>query len=395
MQRLLVVPLALALVAVAALPARAQDPARYQTAIDRALQEFSSGHYEEARAFFRQAHREIPNPRTLRGIAMASYELRDYLEAYRSLKAALEFGPSDRDLTPEHRAAAMQLLDRTRALIGVVGGVPEGAAVRLDGAEHRVEPDGTVLLPLGAHTLAVELPDGRRGEQRFEVAGGEDLSWTAELTGGAQASVIPPEREPTPVDQVIAAQSGAAAVPTAEPAAEPVAQPEPQPDEGARGIPRLRLHLMGFAGVGSYSSAGESFGGVPAGGAIGALLQIAEVFAIGVQVAGSYASLFEENAPSDTAYWAQIDALAWGELRLGALGIGVGLGGVVGIREGSTFVAGFREIGTRVDGAFGLVGDVRVYFADDLLFVAAEGRFAFGDYGAMAGVLAFGVEPLR
>lgn len=389
MNRLLVVPLALALVAIAALPARAQDPGRYQIAIDRAVQEFSNGHYEEARAFFRQAHREIPNPRSLRGIAMASYELRDYLEAYRSLKAALEFGPSDRALTPEHVMAARQLLDRTRALIGVVHGVPAGATVRLDGVEHRVETDGTVLLPLGSHRLALELPDGRRGEQRFEVAGGEDLSWTAELAGAAPV-IIPLEREPTPVDQVIAQQSAGVRPQPIEPASQ-----EGQAPDEERGTPRFRLHLLGFAGVGSYESAGSGYGGAPVGGAIGGLVQVADVFAIGVQLAGSYASLFEKNVSSDTAYWAQLDALVWSELRFGALGIGVGLGGVVGFRERSKFITGFREIGTGVAGGFGLAGDVRVYFADDLLFVAGQGRFSFGDYGAIAGVIAFGVEPLR
>src|SRR5690606_24312644 len=152
---------------------------------------------------------------------------------------------------------------------------------------------------------------------------------------------------------------------TGQPVLVETAPTEPPPAEGdARETPRFRLHLMGFAGAGSYDSMGASFGAVPAGGAIAGLVQIADVFAVGVQLAGSYASLFEANAASDTAYWAQVDALVWSELRLGPLGIGVGLGGVIGIRERSTIIAGFRDVGTGVDGAFGLVGDVRVYFAD-------------------------------
>jgi len=54
-----------------------------------AVAEYEAGHYQEARALFRQAHEKSPTARTLRGIGMASFELRDYVEATRALTASL------------------------------------------------------------------------------------------------------------------------------------------------------------------------------------------------------------------------------------------------------------------------------------------------------------------
>lgn len=410
-------------VSVGASPAAAQgNPERYQLAIQNALTEFEAGHYQEARAFFRQAHREIPNPRTLRGIGMTSYELRDYVDAYRALTRALNFGPTDRDLTAEHRASATQLLERTRLLVGLVH-VPPQSQVRVDGESYLVEPGSLIVLPLGTHAIDVALPDGRRGTQTIEIAGGEDVEFSAPISGAGVASqpqTLPQTGRTSPFTPMTPE-------PAAEPAAEPPPADEPPPDRSlealeherppgavattspttmmeerpvapfdeGRPVPRFRLNVLGLAGAGAYQSQYGYYGAFTSGGAVGALVQVADVFAIGAQVAGTYASLFEQNTYSDTAYWGQVDVLAWGELRFGMLALGVGLGAAIGIREHSVFEGGWRYVETRADAAFGLAGDVRLYFADDLLFLAAEGRFAFGDYSAMAGVIAFGVEPLR
>src|SRR5262249_43441282 len=60
-----------------------------QGLIADAVAEYDAGHFEEARALFRRAQAEAPSARTLRGIGMASFELRDYVEADRALAAAL------------------------------------------------------------------------------------------------------------------------------------------------------------------------------------------------------------------------------------------------------------------------------------------------------------------
>ena len=53
--------------------------------IGDAVAEYDAGHFQEARALFRQAHEKSPTARTLRGIGMCSFELRDYVEAARAL----------------------------------------------------------------------------------------------------------------------------------------------------------------------------------------------------------------------------------------------------------------------------------------------------------------------
>ncbi len=500
---------------------------RYQVAIQRALQEFQSGHFEEARSFFRQAHRESPNPRTLRGIAMASYELRDYPEAYRSIRQALSFGPSDRDLTAEQRTAAAELLDRTTALIGIITGVPTNATVTIDGAAARIESDGSLLFRLGTHHLVVTFADGRTADLDFDVAGGENVAlpqpaidiaatrargraayeagrfeeaatayeqaatavatdaglWAAvgvsrlalhqpaaaieayrraialapatagfhvglgrallesgdaagartefeaalaidprnqdARTGLARTQPTQPATTQPATTQPATTQPATTSEPVESPPdVEPVEMPpreEPRQDEPRQDEPRqdepidvppvqtsdapdestrFRFHLFGMGAVGGYESQGGRLA-AGGGGGLAGLVQLGSVYGIGLQAAVTYASLAELDSLSDTSYWLQTDVLLWNELRFGPLGINVGLGLALGVREASTFEDGFRTVGTRIDPAFGLAADVRVYFADDLLFLAAGGRFAFGDFGAMAGTLSFGVEPVR
>src|SRR5688572_4251575 len=92
-------------------PLAAQD-ASYDALIRQALVEYEATRYEEARALFRRAHQVSPNPRTLRGIGMSSYELRDYPAAFRALRDALAMTGGDRALTPAHRVHVEQLLGR-------------------------------------------------------------------------------------------------------------------------------------------------------------------------------------------------------------------------------------------------------------------------------------------
>src|SRR6185295_14720316 len=56
----------------------------------RAIAEYDAGRFLEARALFRRAQQESPSARTLRGIGMASFELRDYVAASRALGMSLK-----------------------------------------------------------------------------------------------------------------------------------------------------------------------------------------------------------------------------------------------------------------------------------------------------------------
>ena len=67
----------------------ADDDTPVSVLIGDAVAEYDAGHFQEARALFRQAHDKSPTARTLRGIGMCSFEMRDYVEAARALGASL------------------------------------------------------------------------------------------------------------------------------------------------------------------------------------------------------------------------------------------------------------------------------------------------------------------
>jgi hypothetical protein len=153
------------------------DP-RYRATLKDALAEYDAGHFEEARALFRRAHEIFPNARTLRSIGMASFELRDYVAAVRALSAAL--AEARKALSPEQRAHAQGLLDRSRMFVDVYALkiTPQDARTLVDGRTPEFEADGTLLLSFGAHNIEVSKPGfvlrtlvvNVRGNERKELA---------------------------------------------------------------------------------------------------------------------------------------------------------------------------------------------------------------------------------
>jgi hypothetical protein len=133
------------------------DP-RYRATLKDALAEYDAGHFEEARALFRRAHEIYPNARTLRSIGMASFELRDYVAAVRALSAALS--ETRKALSPEQRAHAQGLLDRSRMFVDVYALriTPQDARTLVDGRTPEFESDGTLLLGFGAHNIEISKP---------------------------------------------------------------------------------------------------------------------------------------------------------------------------------------------------------------------------------------------
>jgi hypothetical protein len=154
-------------------------PAGYDHVIDQAVAEFAASHWAEARALFLQGHEMFPNARTLRGIGMSSYELRDYPEAVRTLDQAL--ASTVRPLTDEQRTQVTELRERAAALVGryEVPAAPAGARLYLDG-EHLTMDDGWpgspghVLLGVGEHQIAIRLDDGRATAAHVVVRGHVD-----------------------------------------------------------------------------------------------------------------------------------------------------------------------------------------------------------------------------
>ncbi|MEY4510473.1 MAG: hypothetical protein RLZZ450_2595 [Pseudomonadota bacterium] len=125
----------------------------YQGTIDAAVDEYASGHWEEALALFRQAHALQPSARTLRGIGMASFETRRYAEAIRYLtEAATE---TARSLTPKQQHEVEQLIARAQAFVTHLTIViePAHATVAADGNQVAGDKRRSVLLDAGEHQL--------------------------------------------------------------------------------------------------------------------------------------------------------------------------------------------------------------------------------------------------
>jgi hypothetical protein len=140
-----------------------------------AVAEYDAGRFEEARALFRSAHARSPNARTLRGIGMASFDLRDYVEATRTLDESLR--EKRRPLTAEQRRQVEALLARAETFIGrfTPRVDPPDAVLLVDGRPPRIEADGTVLLSFGHHRFTARCagctPDEKGVD--LEVVGGE------------------------------------------------------------------------------------------------------------------------------------------------------------------------------------------------------------------------------
>jgi len=212
-------PLAASLVLVLLVPslalAQGDDgpPPEYRGIVDSALEEFDAQHWAEARALFERAHAIFPNARTLRGMGMAAFELRDYVAARRALESSLT--DPRRALTAEQRAQVTELMTRARVFVGDfrIGPAPIGTVIDVDGAPATADGDlaaqASLPLAVGQHVVTLRATDGRISRAQITVHGGE----SAEL-----ALAIPSESTP-----VIEPE------PTPEPAPTPTTPPPPPP----------------------------------------------------------------------------------------------------------------------------------------------------------------------
>ena len=157
----------------AAAPRESAEARQYNALVDEATSEFEARRYEEARALFKRAHEISPNARTLRGIGMSSFELREYVEALRALQAALV--NKRKPLTSNQRQEVQGMVDRARSAVGryVVTLSPREAQLKVDGAVAVLEDDGSLLLSLGRHLLSAEAPGKAPAHREINIIGGE------------------------------------------------------------------------------------------------------------------------------------------------------------------------------------------------------------------------------
>jgi hypothetical protein len=234
----LVLGLLLAWGAMDAQPLHAQAAAtdaesQYQTTVSQAVHEFGLSNWAEARALFRRAHQLSPSARTWRGMGMAAFELKMYVDAQRELQAALS--DTQRPLTEEQRTQVVSLFEQTKSYVGRyhVTLEPAGAKLQVDGQDVTLDEGNVLLLSLGAHTLGARAAGHDDATVSLKVEGGEDAPLPIKL------SVTPPPTQPT-----------AAPAPAA--ATAPAHAPK---DEGMSGLTVAGWVLLGTAAVAGGSAA--------------------------------------------------------------------------------------------------------------------------------------------
>jgi hypothetical protein len=132
------------------------NPLGYQRLMALGLDEFERGHWAEARALFWKGHLLSPSARSFRALGMTAFNLQRYPEALRELTHAL--ADARRPLTAGLRSSTRELLERVDTFVGryQVRIEPAQAELRVDGLSTQLEPDGSLLLAVGAHVLELE-----------------------------------------------------------------------------------------------------------------------------------------------------------------------------------------------------------------------------------------------
>jgi hypothetical protein len=115
-----------------------RESAEYRQLVQQALDEFQRGNWDEAAGLFSQAHKLSPSARTLRGMGLAAFEGRRYVDALRDLRAALE--STVNPLTAEQRAEVTDTVSRAEHYVVPLELTvePSSAEVRINGA---IQPD--------------------------------------------------------------------------------------------------------------------------------------------------------------------------------------------------------------------------------------------------------------
>jgi tetratricopeptide (TPR) repeat protein len=182
-----------------------QPPAGYAEAVTQALTELEANNYPEAREEFRRAHAIFPNARTLRGLGMVEFELRNYVQSVQLLEEAL--AARVKPLEGTLRTDTQALLARAQRYVGelLVELEPAEATLTIDGEPAAPNADGIMRLEVGEHALHAQAPGRASEKQMVEVVGGErvelrirlsPIALTKSAAPGPHDQERPPERRP-------------------------------------------------------------------------------------------------------------------------------------------------------------------------------------------------------
>jgi hypothetical protein len=164
-------------------PQRA-EPAEYRGLINAALDEYEAHNFVEARALFMQAHAASPSARTLRGLGMAEFELKNYTDSVRNLEAAL--ASTVKRLEGDLRQQTEELLARARRFVArfalqITPGGVTGLTFVLDREPVTLGPELTLTLPVGDHVLLVSAPGYAEEKRTLSVKGAEERALPIQL----------------------------------------------------------------------------------------------------------------------------------------------------------------------------------------------------------------------
>lgn len=193
--------------------ASAEQEGAYQELIRKGLQEYELAHWDEAKSYFAQAHAIQPSARTLRGLSLVSYELRDYVAALGFARDAL--ASEVRPLTAEMRAELERIRAQADGFVCSLHVVlqPESAAIRIDARPAELDPEGRVLLNPGTHELVAEAPGFESASRSVEAQSGEKLELLLTLRKITSAPEVAIKREPRSVAPwIVTGVAGAVAV---------------------------------------------------------------------------------------------------------------------------------------------------------------------------------------
>lgn len=179
-------------------PGRAQEgaPREYSEAVQQALQELDANNLAEALAEFRRAHQIFPNARSLRGLGMVEFDLRDYESAARHLREAL--ASAVKPLAGAMRSAAETLLARAQRYLSEVrvATEPRAAQIFVDGSPAQPRPDGMLLLNPGDHVIEVKATGYATETRSLQLSGGDQRELMISLRALAGRSAPEGAAEP-------------------------------------------------------------------------------------------------------------------------------------------------------------------------------------------------------
>jgi len=211
-----------------------RDSPEYKDLIRKALQEYELGNWAEAKVFFSDAHTLFPNARTLRGLALTSYALRDYVQAISYFEQSLT-NPVQ-PLSPQLQTGAREFLEQAKRFVARVklNVEPASASLRIDDAAVTPDAGGTIQLNPGQHELVVSAPGYDTLTRRWQVEAGARSELNLQLR--SQAAPAPP----------LVAAAPAAAI-SSEQAAAPT---QPQDEGGGSVGPWILVGVSGALAIG-------------------------------------------------------------------------------------------------------------------------------------------------